>query len=241
MHKSNSSLLVALFSLAILSGCGGARAIGGDPNLSVLPTGELPSPTSFDAIKQNSIYSLGPYDKLTIEVFGLPELAAKEILVDANGSISFPLAGPINVSGMTPAQLEQEIALRLAAAYIRDPKVTVNLVESVSHSVTIDGQVKRPGQYAVAGGMTLMRSISLAEGITENARLSDVVVFRTVGGQRYAALYDLGAIRRGRYRDPEIYANDVVMVGDAASRKLFRDLLTAVPAVLTPIVILLTQ
>lgn len=201
----------------------------------------MPAPVATDLTSRNDLFSLGPYDKLNIEVFGIPELVARDILVDANGAVSFPLAGSINVLGLTPAQAEQAIAARLTQAYIRDPRVTVNVVESVSHAVTIDGQVKRPGQYPIAGGMTLLRSVSLAEGVTENARLNDVVVFRTVGGQRYAALYNLGAIRRGRYRDPEIYANDIIMVGDSASRRLFRDLVTAIPAVLTPIVILLTQ
>lgn len=201
----------------------------------------MPAPVATDVVNRNDLYSLGPYDKLTIEVYGIPELVARNILVDANGAISFPMAGSINVGGLTPAQVEQAIAARLVQAYIRDPVVTVNVLESVSHAVTVDGQVRRPGQYPIAGGMTLLRSVSLAEGVTENARLNDVVVFRTVQGQRYAALYNLAAIRRGRYRDPEIYANDIVMVGDSASRRLFRDLVAAVPAVLTPIVILLSQ
>lgn len=241
MLQSKSSLMAPLLLLAILSGCAQSLEIGGDPAVSVLPTGVMPAPVATDLTNRNDLFSLGPYDKVTIEVFGIPELVAKDILVDANGAVSFPLAGSINVAGLTPAQAEQAIAARLTQAYIRDPKVTVNVIESVSHAVTIDGQVKRPGQYPIAGGMTLLRSISLAEGVTENARLNDVVVFRTVGGQRYAALYNLGAIRRGQYRDPEIYANDIIMVGDSASRRLFRDLVTAIPAVLTPIVILLTQ
>ena len=86
-----------------------------------------------------------------------------------------------------------------------------------------------------------MRSVALAEGISTDARLNDVVVFRTVNGQRFAALYNLGAIRRGRYPDPAIYANDIIMVGDNASSRLFKDIISAVPGILTPIIILLTQ
>jgi polysaccharide export outer membrane protein len=229
-------------SVAVLtSGCSTSRAIGGDPRLSVTPSGEMPAPNLTDLVRQDGTYTVGPYDKLTISVYGMPELSAKEILVDANGSISFPLVGPVNVLSMNAGQIEKLIAIRLQESFIRDPQVTVNLLESVSHAITIDGQVKRPGQYPIAGGMTLLRSLSLAEGATDNAKLSDVVVFRTVSGKRYAALYDLGAIRRGRYGDPDVYANDIVMVGDAASRRLFKDVLTAVPGILAPVVILLTQ
>lgn len=241
MVKSKSGFLVSLCILAVLSGCTQSREIGGDPALSVVSSTELPIPMSADLSRPSSLYSIGPYDKLNIEVFGIEELAVKNVLVDVNGAISFPLAGTLDVTGMTPEQVAKLIESRLRQAYIRDPKVTVNLVESVSHAITVDGQVRRPGQYPVAGGMTLLRSVALAEGATENARLNDVVVFRTVGGQRYAALYNLAAIRRGQYGDPPIYANDIVMVGDAASRRLFKDLATAIPALLTPVVILLTQ
>jgi polysaccharide export outer membrane protein len=236
-----SKIWLPLALAASVSACATSRDIGGDPNLQVLPTAEMPPPGPSDISRPGGLYSIGPYDKLTIDVLGMPELSIKEVLVDANGSISVPLAGPVLVTGMTSAQVEQFIVSRLREKYVLDPKVTVNLIQSVSHAVTIDGEVRRPGSYPVAGGMTLMKSVALAEGATDDARLSDVVVFRTVEGQRYAALYNLAAIRRGGSPDPAIYANDIIMVGDAASKRLFKDLLTAVPAILTPIVILLTQ
>jgi len=64
-----------------------------------------------------------------------------------------------------------------------------------------------------------------------------VVVFRTVDNQRYAALYDLKAIRRGVYADPDIYPNDIVMVGVDRGRRLFRDLLAIIPLITTPLVV----
>jgi polysaccharide export outer membrane protein len=237
--KSKMCLAVAV--IANLSACASTPKLGGDPSLQVTSMSGLPAPRAADVVQNNALYSVGPYDKLSIEVIGIPELSVKEIQVDANGSISVPLAGPVNVSGMTSLQIGQYIANKLRDSYVRDPKVTVNLIETVSHVITVDGKVKRPGVYPVAGGMTLMRSVALAEGIGNDARLNDVVVFRTVDGQRYAALYNLAAIRRGRYPDPAIYANDIIMVGDNASNRLFRDLLTGVPAILTPIIILLTQ
>ena len=58
-------------------------------------------------------------------------------------------------------------------------------------------------------------------------------------GQKYAGLYDLRAIRRGVYEDPEVFANDVVVVGHSAKRQLFKDTLAIVPALLSPLVYLL--
>ncbi|MCC8307045.1 hypothetical protein LLJ07_09565, partial [Bifidobacterium bifidum] len=45
---------------------------------------------------------------------------------------------------------------------------------------------------------------------------------RQVKGKQMAALYDLRAIRQGIYADPEIYANDIVYVGESAGRRLFQ-------------------
>ena len=115
----------------------------------------------------------------------------------------------------------------------------MNLKETVSQVITVDGQVKKPGLYPVVGKMTLMRAVATAEGTAEFARLDDVVIFRTVKGQQLAALYNLKAIRRGNYQDPEVFANDVVVVGDSQARRLFKDALQIVPLLTTPLIIAL--
>ena len=115
--------------------------------------------------------------------------------------------------------------------------MTVNLKETVSQVVTIEGQVAKPGLYPVVGRMSLMRAIATAQGTTEFSQLNDVVIFRTVNGQRLAALYDLKAIRHGAYADPEVFANDVVMVGDSAARHFFKDALAVTPLITTPLII----
>jgi polysaccharide export outer membrane protein len=107
--------------------------------------------------------------------------------------------------------------------------------------VTVDGQVNEPGLYPVVGRMTLMRAVATAKGVSEFAKMDDVVVFRTVNGQKMAALYNLKAIRRGNYDDPEIYANDIVVVSESSARRLFKDALQVLPAIATPLVVLLTQ
>jgi polysaccharide biosynthesis/export protein len=67
------------------------------------------------------------------------------------------------------------------------------------------------------------------------------VIFRTVGGRKMAAMYNLGAIERGAYEDPEVYANDVVVVGDSPSRRIFRDILQAAPLLTAPIIAYLSN
>lgn len=228
---------LALLASLLLASCASTPKIGGDPDLKVIQASALPAPSRMDLTASARAYFVGPFDKLTIDVFGIPELSAREVQVDASGRISFPLVGTIEVSGHTPGEIETLLADRLRSAYVRDPQVTVNLKETVSQVLTIEGQVRKPGLYPVVGRMTLMRAMALAEGTDEFSQLDDVVIFRTVEGQRLAALYDLKAIRHGAYPDPEVFANDVVMVGDSNARRLFKDVLSVVPALATPIVI----
>lgn len=223
-----------------LAACAGQAAVGGGSVITVVSADALPAPDRSDLMAaENRPYLVGPFDKLSIDVFGIEELRQREAQVDASGRMSFPLAGVLEVAGRTPGEIEEMLKERLRASYVRDPQVTVNLKETVSQVVTVEGQVRRPGQYPVVGRMTLLRAIARAEGTDEFSKLNEIVVFRTVKDQKLAALYDLRAIRRGNYPDPEIYANDVVVVGDSRARRLFQDLLGVVPLLTTPIIVAL--
>lgn len=222
-----------------LAGCASTPPLGGAPGLQVVSTAALPSPVPGQNAFEARPYFVGPFDKLKIEVFGIADLSEREVQIDASGRASFPLVGSFEAAGKTPRQIEAELEEALRGAYVRDPQVTVNLEETVSQVVTVDGQVREPGLYPVLGRMTLMQGVATASGLTEFAKVEDVVIFREANGQRYAALYNLGAIRRGIYDDPEIYAGDVVVVGESNSRRLFRDILAATPLLTAPIIALL--
>lgn len=209
-------------ALLCLGACGGGSRLIGRSDLSVVKAGELPPPTATDLIAARRAYSIGPLDQLSIDVYGIPELS-RAVQVDAGGKIAMPLIGSVDAAGKEPSELSKIIQDLLAAKYVRDPKVTVNLTETNSQLVTVDGEVRVPGPYTVAGRMTLMRAIAKAQGLTEFAKQQHVVVFRRVNNQEMAALFDLGAIRQGVYADPEIFANDVVLVGDSHARRVFKD------------------
>jgi polysaccharide biosynthesis/export protein len=231
-------VLISLLTLA-LSACAGSRALGGASSVKVIGGTDLPTPGRADLIAQDRPYLIGPFDKLVIDVFGIEELSKKEVQTDASGRISFPLAGVVEAAGRTPAEVETILEERLRIGFVRDPQVTVNLKETVSQVITVDGQVREPGLYPVIGRMTLIRAVATAKGTDEFAKLDDVVVFRTVNGQQYAALYNLKAIRRGGYPDPEVFANDVVVVGDSSARRLFKNALQIAPLLTTPLIVLL--
>ena len=234
--SSRHFFLVA--ATVFVAACSGPARLTPGPHLTVAAGTELPPPTQQDLISDERAYRVGPFDQLSVNVFGIPELS-QTVQVDASGRISLPLVGVIEAVGKTPGELAEAIEAGLRGRYVRDPQVTVNLQETVSQVITVDGQVQQPGLYPVVGRMTLMRAVATARGTTEFARLQDVVVFRTVGNQQMAALYNLQAIRRGMYPDPEVYANDVVVVGNSPARRLFRDIIQTAPLLTTPIVALI--
>ena len=225
--------------VSLLAGCAAPVKLGGDPEITPLAGNDMPAPTREDLTPEERPYLIGPFDKLGISVFGISDLANLDVQVDASGRLSFPLVGMIEVSGKTPHEVELMLAERLKQAYIRDPQVTVNLKDTLSQFVTVEGTVGKPGLYPVIGHMTLLRAIATAQGTTEFSRLDDVVIFRTVKGKQYAALYNLAEVRHGAYPDPEIFANDVVMVGDNHARRLFKDYLTTGSLLAGPLILLL--
>lgn len=225
-----------LLASAALAACNGGR-LGGSPNISVVEGNRLPPPTLQDLASDTRPYLLGPLDKISIEVYGVTELN-RIAEVDAAGQISLPLAGVIQVAGLTPVLVQHQIEERLRT-YVREPQVTVNLTETISQHVTVEGEVDEPGIYPILGRMTLMRAIARAKGTTEFARMHHVVVLRQVNGQHMAALFDLRAIQLGAYDDPEIFANDIVVVSEDRARRIFRDVLQSGGLITTPLVALL--
>ena len=217
-------------TLGLLASCAGSPRIGGNPNLKVLPGTDLP-PGKMSLAGQTAEYYVGPFDKLTIDVFGIQDLSHLTVQVDAHGYIRFPLVGEVVVAGKTPNEIAELLTRRLGVTYLRDPQIMVNLTEVGNQALTIEGEVEKPGLYPVVGRMTLMRAIALAGGTEEFAKLNDVVIFRTVDGQQMAAVYNLEDIRHGAYPDPNVYADDVISVGDDKARRILRDVLTGLPVV----------
>jgi len=85
----------------------------------------------------------------------------------------------------------------------------------------------------------LPRAIARAQGLSDVADAKHVVIFRTVDSRRMAALYDLRSIRLGAYEDPEVYPNDVIVVGESEARRLFPQIMQGVSLLVGPLVTVL--
>lgn len=218
---------LAIILSAVLTGCASERPMTNLPTgaaaYSVIPA----APQNGDTAVAD--YRIGPLDTLDVTVYEEPDLSAKAIQVDAAGQIALPLVGTIDAKGRTPAELSKELEQLLGAKYLKNPQVTVSVAASVSQKVAIQGEVTEPGVYPLNGPTTLLDVISMAKGETDVATLRQVVVFRTVEGQRMGAVFDVASIRRGEAQDPVIQGNDLVVVGYSAAKRFWKDVVSTAP------------
>ena len=211
-------------SLFCLAGCAGPN-VGRSVPRGASAYALMPANQSSDQVRD---YRIGPLDTLDVTVFQEPDLSMRALVVDASGSISMPFVTRAQAAGLTSTQLARELEDRLRHSYLH-PQVTVTVTSSVSQRVTVEGQVTEPGIYQLNGPTTLLGTIAMAKGETRVSALRDVVVFRTINGQRMAAVFDIASIRRGNDPDPQILGSDVVVVGYSNARGLWRDVLQAAP------------
>jgi polysaccharide biosynthesis/export protein len=176
----------------------------------------------------NSAYKIGPQDVVDISVFKVPELS-RSVQVNDSGTINLPLVGEVEAAGKTSQEIEHDLTKKLGAKYLQSPQVTVYVKEFNSRRVTVEGSVKKPGVYPIRGKTTLVQFLAMAEGPTDLSDTSSIVVFRSVGGKRSAAKFDLNDIRSGTAEDPVIQEGDVIVVSDSMTKTAFQNFLKVLP------------
>ncbi|WP_260482620.1 polysaccharide biosynthesis/export family protein [Sphingomicrobium flavum] len=224
--------------LALIVSLGACAGHGGlDSNSSAVTVADRLPPPDVESMTRNfADYRMGVNDEIEVQVFGVEEMTRRGT-IDSAGYFAMPLAGSVLAGGKTPAELATLVEDRLRGRYLKDPKVSVNIVEARANTVTVDGAVRQPGIYPIVGTLTLQQAVAMARGADETANLGKIVVFRRSGGQQMAAMFDLKDIREGKYEDPVIFASDIVVVGESATRRFLKDLRTTIPTVgqFTPI------
>jgi polysaccharide export outer membrane protein len=172
-------VMVPAFGLALFS------AVAQDatkPNSSVAqsesskPTQPASSPDSSRV--DSKTYVIGENDMLDIDVWKEKEIS-RAIPVRPDGKISLPLIGEIQASGMTPLQLQVDIAQRLKN-FLANPEVTVIVTDPRSHHFNIVGQVAKPGAYPLSQSMSVLDAISAAGGFRDFAKETKIYVLRTM-------------------------------------------------------------
>ncbi|HJZ21188.1 MAG TPA: polysaccharide biosynthesis/export family protein [Bradyrhizobium sp.] len=195
------AVILCLLAALALSGCmsttGPVAVAQPQADLDVMAYAAAPGPVGHDAA-----YHLDAGDKLRVVVYGQEGLT-NTYAIDAGGSITMPLIGPVPARGRTPAGLAAEISAKLRNGYIRDPSVAVE-IESY-RPFFILGEVAAPGQYPYVPNMTVESAVAIAGGFSPRALRDRVTVTHSDNSGSYRAVVPLGT---------SIGPGDTVLVGE---------------------------
>jgi len=162
---------------------------------------------------------VGEGDQLLVTVFGQPDLSA-DIIVGANGIVTLPLVGTVDVRGKTGSEIAGIFAKKLEAGqYLIKPKVSVKVAAQVSRSFSVLGEVVRPGRFILQGNLSVLDALSLAGGVTPRAD-KNLRILRRSSQEGKAELTEYATVRLD-FEDEKnnaqfgrkVLANDVLIVG----------------------------
>src|SRR4051812_20679410 len=110
--------------------------------------------------------ALGPGDKLELTIFYGAKESKATYTLDAAGQMEVQFIGTVDAAGKTKGQIQQEIQQRLADGYLKDPVVSLTVVEINSLKCSVIGQVAKNGSVKFTPGMTITEIIAQSGGFT---------------------------------------------------------------------------
>jgi len=119
-------------------------------------------------------------DIIVVDVVGEKDLTNKEFRVSSSGTITYPFLGSLEVKGKTPAELETMIRDQLGKDYIVDPQVIVTVKEYRTRTVSVIGQVNKPGVITLPAEqkIDILVAIAQAGDLTKVANKNRIEVSR---------------------------------------------------------------
>ena len=173
--------------------------------------------TNYVPVVAATNYLLSPNDVVHIQVFKEPNLDTKARVAN-DGSIIFPLLGPVALGGKSLGQATTFLQTLLEKDYLVSPQVTLEVVEFAKRRFTILGQVQKPGPYEFPDDqptMNVIQAISMAGGYTRIAAPTKVKVRRKQGDRILTFNVDAKAMMKGNNKPFEILRDDTVEVGES--------------------------
>jgi len=136
-------------------------------------------------------YPLGAGDSLRIQVFQNPDLMI-ETRVSENGSITFPLIGPVQLGGLSIGAAEKKIADALEkGGFLKQPQVTIVLLQIRGNQVSVLGQVNRPGRFPMETANTRVTDMLANAGGTTATGDDLVIVSGVRNGKPFRKFIDI--------------------------------------------------
>jgi polysaccharide export outer membrane protein len=159
-------------------------------------------------------YLLAPGDTIRIQVFQNADLAL-ETRVSESGAITYPLIGTVQLGGQTLAGAEKRIADQLReGGFVRQPQVTVVLLQNRGNQVSVLGQVNRPGRFPLETFNTrLTEMLAMAGGIAGTGA-DTAIVTGVRDGKPFRKEVDIAGLflGGGMHGDMQVAGGDAIYV-----------------------------
>lgn len=140
-------------------------------------------------------YLLSPGDVLLVSVWR-EESLQQEVRVLPDGSITFPLAGRVEVAGLDSTAVGLKVAAKLAE-YLPDPSVSVVITGIEGNVVYVLGKVARPGPAVMAGPTSVLQALSMAGGLDKFADQDAIKIVRRKDSGQEILLVEYGNLISG--------------------------------------------
>ena len=210
-----------------------------------VPTELKTDPTVLKSLERYSReYVLVPGDQLEIAVYRNADVS-RTVVIRADGNISLPLLDEIKASGLTPKQLDSAITKKLRAR-LRDPEVTVIVVNPMDPVVYVYGEVGAVKPVPFRQARTLAQALAYAGGLTRDASLGEIAIVR-LDADGYLRMYTLEGEVEGQlgpylaFQNTPLQADDLIVVPESKRSLAGRFItdfivepLSAVNLILTP-------
>lgn len=158
-------------------------------------------------------YKIKANDTVSVEIFNEPKLS-QQTRVNMSGEASFPLLGPVPISGLSTSEASEKLRKMYDADWLVDPKVSLSVTGYASQSVSILGSVRTPGQLAINPtiGLDLSTALATAGGLVETADPSRIELHRLNGPVVTYSQYD---VTNGAAGKVKLASGDRVIVGQS--------------------------
>lgn len=162
--------VIVLFVCALQMAAAGCAAVDG----------LMKKPPEASTTAATAEYRLGPADKLRVLVFDEENLSG-EFVVSGAGVVAYPLVGEVKAEGLTVPEFEDALQSRLGAGYLRDPRVSVEVMSY--RPFYILGEVNRPGEYPFTDDLTVLNAVARASGFTYRANTKRIFIRHAGSGR----------------------------------------------------------
>lgn len=158
-------------------------------------------------------YIIGPGDVLDISLWRDDALTRPQVVVLADGKISFPLVGEVAAAGKTVGELKKDIAQKLVD-YVPEPVLSIEVKQANSMLVYVIGRVNNQNRFPVNANITVLQALSIAGGLNIFASRNKIKIFRQEGGRTLIMPFKYDEVVEGKNIEQNITLKrgDVIVV-----------------------------